>query len=90
MKDDARPVDKERAARAMRDILKAVGVDLQAQGMEKTPERVAKMYEYLLWARARPIFGAKPLMPVRRALSPSATYHFIPCANIIWCRSLAR
>ncbi|WP_028130546.1 GTP cyclohydrolase I [Selenomonas sp. AE3005] len=47
MKDDARPVDKERAARAMRDFLEAVGVDLQAQGMEKTPERVAKMYEYL-------------------------------------------
>lgn len=37
----------EKAARAVRDFLEALGVDLKAAGMEKTPERVAKMYELL-------------------------------------------
>ena len=37
----------EKAVRAMRDFLEAVGVDLEARGMEKTPERVAKMYQFL-------------------------------------------
>ena len=37
----------EKAIQAMRDFLEAIGVDLKARGMEKTPERVAKMYAYL-------------------------------------------
>lgn len=37
----------ERAVRAMRDFLEALGIDLAACGMEKTPERVAKMYASL-------------------------------------------
>lgn len=37
----------ERAVRAMRDFLEALGIDLAARGMEKTPERVAKMYASL-------------------------------------------
>lgn len=36
-----------KAIKAMQDFLEAVGIDLQAAGMEKTPERVAGMYEYL-------------------------------------------
>ena len=31
----------------MQEFLEAIGIDLQACGMEKTPERVAGMYEYL-------------------------------------------
>lgn len=34
----------EQAVTAMRAFLEALGVDLKARGMEKTPERVAKMY----------------------------------------------
>ena len=37
----------EKAIRAMRDFLDAVGVDIEARGMEKTPERVAEMYQFL-------------------------------------------
>ena len=37
----------EKAVRAMREFLEALGIDLGAAGMEKTPERVAKMYELL-------------------------------------------
>lgn len=37
----------EKAVAAMRDFLEAIGVDLKARGMEKTPERVARMYAYL-------------------------------------------
>lgn len=37
----------DKAVRAMREFLEAIGVDLQRQGMEKTPERVAKMYQFL-------------------------------------------
>lgn len=37
----------DKAVRAMREFLEAVGVDLTARGMEKTPERVAQMYQYL-------------------------------------------
>ena len=37
----------KKAVQAMQDFLEAVGVDLKASGMEKTPERVAGMYEYL-------------------------------------------
>ena len=37
----------EKAIRAMREFLEAVGVDIRAQGMEKTPERVAGMYQFL-------------------------------------------
>ncbi|SDG17777.1 GTP cyclohydrolase I [Selenomonas sp. WCT3] len=37
----------EKAIRAMRDFLDAIGVDIEARGMEKTPERVAEMYQFL-------------------------------------------
>lgn len=37
----------EKAIRAMRDFLEAIGVDIRARGMEKTPERVAGMYQFL-------------------------------------------
>ena len=35
----------DRAVRAMREFLEALGLDLEREGMEKTPERVAEMYE---------------------------------------------
>ena len=38
----------EKAARAYRAFLEAYGLDLQALGMEKTPARVAELYEVLL------------------------------------------
>ena len=40
-------MDEKRAIGAVRDFLDALDIDLAAQGMEKTPERVAKMYKYL-------------------------------------------
>ncbi len=37
----------DRAVRAMKEFLEALGLDLQEAGMEKTPERVADMYGFL-------------------------------------------
>ncbi|MDD3115533.1 MAG: GTP cyclohydrolase I [Anaerovibrio sp.] len=37
----------EKAQKALKDFLEALGLDLQKLDMEKTPARVADMYEYL-------------------------------------------
>ncbi len=41
-------VDVERIENAVREILEAVGEDLQREGIKKTPARVARMYAELL------------------------------------------
>ncbi|WP_307851177.1 GTP cyclohydrolase I FolE [Nocardiopsis sp. MG754419] len=41
----ARPVDRERIARAVREILIAIGEDPDRDGLLKTPDRVARAYE---------------------------------------------
>jgi GTP cyclohydrolase I len=42
-------VDKEKIIQGVRMILDGVGEDLQREGLLKTPERVANMYEELLY-----------------------------------------
>jgi GTP cyclohydrolase I len=39
-----RPVDEERVARAVREILLAIGEDPDREGLRRTPRRVARMY----------------------------------------------
>jgi len=41
-------IDLERIARAVREILEAVGEDPDRDGLVRTPERVAKMYGEVL------------------------------------------
>lgn len=41
------PVDRERIARAVREILAAVGENPDREGLRETPDRVARMYEEL-------------------------------------------
>ena len=41
-------VDTERAERAVREMLEALGVDLTTESLERTPARVTKMYRELL------------------------------------------
>lgn len=41
-------MDREKIMRGVRMILEGVGEDLEREGLQKTPERVAKMYEELL------------------------------------------
>jgi GTP cyclohydrolase I len=43
-----RTIDTKRIKKSARDILIAVGEDLEREGLKKTPERVAKMYTELL------------------------------------------
>ncbi|HVL64115.1 MAG TPA: GTP cyclohydrolase I FolE [Actinomycetota bacterium] len=40
-----RRIDKQRIARAVREILEAIGDDPDREGLQRTPERVADMYE---------------------------------------------
>jgi GTP cyclohydrolase I len=42
------PVDQERIARAVREILFAVGEDPDREGLRDTPQRVARMYTEML------------------------------------------
>jgi GTP cyclohydrolase I len=44
---DVVPVDQDRIARAVREILLAVGEDPEREGLRRTPERVARMYAEL-------------------------------------------
>ncbi len=43
-KQDTNPVDLPRIARAVREILAAVGEDPEREGLLETPDRVARMY----------------------------------------------
>jgi GTP cyclohydrolase I len=49
MKDKGiKSVDTKRIEKAVREILLAVGEDIDREGLKKTPERVARMYSELL------------------------------------------
>ncbi len=48
MAKKGRTIDTERIKKSARDILIAVGEDLEREGLKKTPERVARMYKELL------------------------------------------
>ena len=39
------PIDKGRIEKAVREILEAIGEDAEREGLRRTPERVANMYE---------------------------------------------
>ena len=41
-------MDKQKAEQAVRDLLVALGEDVEREGLCETPERVARMYEELL------------------------------------------
>jgi GTP cyclohydrolase I len=47
MKSIATTIDQERVARAVREILEAVGEDPAREGLVETPRRIAEMYEEL-------------------------------------------
>ena len=42
------PIDSERIKKAVREILLAVGEDVEREGLTETPDRVARMYAELL------------------------------------------
>ncbi|MBL7185109.1 MAG: GTP cyclohydrolase I FolE [Phycisphaerae bacterium] len=43
-----KPIDSERIKKAVREILLAVGEDVEREGLKETPDRVARMYAELL------------------------------------------
>lgn len=43
-----RPVDLDRAATAVGDLLQALGLDVTSDGLAETPARVARLYAELL------------------------------------------
>lgn len=48
MSKKTKTIDIEKIRKAVREILLAVGEDIEREGLKKTPERVAKMYAELL------------------------------------------
>jgi GTP cyclohydrolase I len=48
MAEEAKKIDMERLRRAAEEILLAVGEDIHREGLQNTPERVARMYAELL------------------------------------------
>jgi GTP cyclohydrolase I len=48
MTDKHKPIDSERIKKAVREILLAVGEDVDREGLKDTPDRVARMYAELL------------------------------------------
>jgi len=48
MDDKGKAIDTERINKAVREILLAVGEDPEREGLQKTPQRVARMYTELL------------------------------------------
>ena len=44
-RDTGRPIDTGRIEKAVREILEAIGEDPDREGLQRTPERVAAMYE---------------------------------------------
>src|SRR3990172_7495804 len=47
MRETVKGVDQERVARAVREILEAIGEDATREGLRETPRRIAEMYEEL-------------------------------------------
>ena len=48
MGEKIKTIDNERIEKAVKEILLAVGEDINREGLRKTPERVARMYNELL------------------------------------------
>ena len=48
MTEKHKPIDGERIKKAVREILLAVGEDVEREGLRQTPDRVARMYAELL------------------------------------------
>jgi GTP cyclohydrolase I len=48
MAEEPKKIDTERIRKAVTEILRAVGEDPEREGLQKTPDRVARMYEELL------------------------------------------
>jgi GTP cyclohydrolase IA len=48
MTKDCKKIDQDRIRNAVKEILLAVGEDVEREGLVKTPERVARMYAELL------------------------------------------
>jgi GTP cyclohydrolase I len=48
MTKKSKAIDTERIKKAVREILLAVGEDIEREGLKKTPDRVARMYTELL------------------------------------------
>ena len=48
MSNQNKTIDTERIKKAVKEILLAVGEDVEREGLKKTPQRVAQMYSELL------------------------------------------
>uniref|UniRef100_UPI00402555AB GTP cyclohydrolase I n=1 Tax=Megasphaera sp. TaxID=2023260 RepID=UPI00402555AB len=74
--------ENERAVAAMRQFLEALGLDLQALGMEKTPHRVAQAFaDFFSGLKENPDDeGRLPLRLRPMAWSSSGSSASTPCA----------
>ena len=87
------PFDLERAERAVRELLIAVGEDPDRDGLRETPGRVARMYAEVFAgsaAAARRTSSPRPSTSGTTSSSSCATSRSGASASTTWCRSSAR
>jgi GTP cyclohydrolase IA len=82
-------VDNERAVRAVRELLEALGIDLATESLEYTPARVAKMYTEFLTTQefnvtTFPNDGAYDELVIVRdiAFSSLCEHHLMPFTGV--------
>src|SRR3954447_1097711 len=84
----AEPIDLARAKAAARDLLVALGCDLDDESVRETPRRLAETYVELLTPRPSTRRRSRTTRATTSSLS-RATSRSTPSASTICCRSTA-
>ena len=80
-----RKIDQERIQKAVREILLAIGEDVDREGLLATPERVGRMYAELLGGMYATSRASSPKSMTKS--SCSVTFRSIVSASTICCPS---
>ena len=81
-------IDRERIERAVRDILLAIGEDPNREGLQETPQRVARMYEEIFSGLHQDISSSLKVFEEQGGdeMILVGDIPFTRCVSIICCR----